>query len=81
MELFAGPELKKRLPDFAKEMQPATAFNTEYSDLQCTVEVVPSEEKAIQHISNYGSCHTDSIITENGKHRHASWSSVFERLE
>ena len=43
----------------------APSLSMEYSDLQCTVELVSDVDSAIQHISKYGSNHTDVIVTEN----------------
>ena len=40
---------------------------TEYSDLVLSVKIVDSLDSAIAHINNYGSGHTDAIITEDGK--------------
>jgi len=38
---------------------------TEYLDLILSVKVVESLEEAIAHINNYGSAHTDSILSKN----------------
>jgi glutamate-5-semialdehyde dehydrogenase len=40
-------------------------FRTEYLDLKLSVRVVADREEAIEHINNYGSHHSDSIVTEN----------------
>lgn len=40
-------------------------FHTEYLDLILSVKVVGNIEEAIEHINNYGSHHSDSIITDN----------------
>ncbi len=37
----------------------------EYGDLEITLEVVESQDEAIDYIHRYGSGHTDAIITEN----------------
>jgi len=39
--------------------------NQEYSDLAITVELVADVDAAIEHINNFGSSHTDCIITSN----------------
>ena len=60
-----GPELHK-----AKKMNEfplMTNLSHEYSDLELTIELVDSVETAIKHINNYGSHHTESIVTKNGK--------------
>ncbi len=40
-------------------------YRTEYLDLILSVKVVNDLNEAIRHINNYGSHHSDSIITEN----------------
>ncbi len=42
-------------------------WETEYSDLILSIKVVDSLENAIAHINNYGSRHTEAIITEDFK--------------
>ena len=46
---------------------PATEedWHTEYGDLKITVKVVSSLRQAIDHINQYGSRHTDCILSEN----------------
>jgi len=40
-------------------------WKTEYTDLILSVKTVTSPEDAVHHINEYGSGHTDAIITEN----------------
>ena len=40
-------------------------WSTEYSDLILSVKIVDSLEQALEHVHNYGSKHTESIITED----------------
>lgn len=42
-------------------------WQTEYSDLILAIKLVDSVETAIAHINQYGSKHTDAIVTENAK--------------
>jgi glutamate-5-semialdehyde dehydrogenase len=51
----------------AKWARPATEkdYRTEYLDLILSVKVVEDLDEAIAHINNYGSHHSDSIITDN----------------
>jgi len=48
---------------------PATEkdWDTEYCDLILSVKVVADEDEAIAHINQYGSRHTDAIVTEDSK--------------
>ena len=48
-------------------MQPATEqdWSTEYNDYILNVRVVDGVQAAIDHISTYGSAHSDSIVTRN----------------
>ncbi len=64
VKLNSGPSLCKAI----KFAPPLTqSFRKEYSDLEIAIEVVDNVQAAIGHINRYGSHHTDSIITENGK--------------
>ncbi|MDO5151572.1 MAG: glutamate-5-semialdehyde dehydrogenase [Oscillospiraceae bacterium] len=40
-------------------------YNTEYLDMIISVKLVNGVDEAVAHINNYGSHHTDCIITEN----------------
>jgi glutamate-5-semialdehyde dehydrogenase len=40
-------------------------YFTEYLDLNLSVKFVDGVKEAIAHIRQYGSCHTDAIVTEN----------------
>lgn len=67
----SGPKLAKKLtfsPSLAKSLK------MEYGGLECTVEIVSSLEEAIDHIHEYGSGHTEVIVTENG-----AKAEVFQR--
>jgi glutamate-5-semialdehyde dehydrogenase len=52
------------------KVKPATDkdYRTEYLDLILSVKVVASLDDAIDHVNNYGSHHSDSIVTENHNH-------------
>jgi gamma-glutamyl phosphate reductase len=62
VKLNSGPLLHKTIK-FAPPL--ANKLNTEYSDLEITIELVENMEEAVQHINKYGSNHTDSIVTKN----------------
>ncbi|WP_407281688.1 glutamate-5-semialdehyde dehydrogenase [Methanolobus sp. WCC1] len=53
--------------DFLKSIARAIEddWRTEYNDLTLSIKIVESMDEAIEHINNYGSHHTDAIITEN----------------
>jgi glutamate-5-semialdehyde dehydrogenase len=40
-------------------------WRTEYNDLILSIRIVDSMDEGIDHINNYGSHHTDAIVTEN----------------
>ncbi len=42
-------------------------WSTEYNDLILSIKIVDSLASAIAHINNYGSKHTDAIVTEDDK--------------
>jgi len=42
-------------------------WKTEYGDLKLSIKIVDNIDDAISHINNYGSGHTDSIVTEDKK--------------
>lgn len=45
-----------------------SGFGTEYLDLIMNVKIVNSLDEAIDHIHQFGSGHTDAIVTENADH-------------
>lgn len=53
---------------FSDAMKPATEedWGTEYLDLILSVKTVGSVDEAMQHIAEYGSRHSDCIVTEDG---------------
>ena len=50
-----------------EKIVPATEedWSTEYGDLILSIRIVPDIDRAISHINQYGSRHTDSIVTED----------------
>lgn len=68
---LAGVEVELRGDDRTLEIIPhigraiATDWETEYSDLILAIKIVDSIEQAIAHINEYGSRHTEAIITED----------------
>nr|CAD7394484.1 unnamed protein product [Timema cristinae] len=60
--IYAGPNLSQQLT-FGPP--PAKSLRTEYSSLECTVEVVKNLQDAVNHIHTYGSSHTDVIVAED----------------
>jgi glutamate-5-semialdehyde dehydrogenase len=63
VELRGDVATREILPNIAPTS--LTDWETEYSDLILAIKVVNSLDEAIEHINNYGSKHTDAIITEN----------------
>ena len=54
-------------PQPASRVKPATEqdYHTEYNDYILNVRVVDGVQQAVDHISHYGSAHSDSIVTRN----------------
>jgi glutamate-5-semialdehyde dehydrogenase len=44
-----------------------TDWQTEYNDLIVSIKIVKGEDEAIEHINQYGSHHTDAIVTDDRK--------------
>lgn len=64
VKIYSGPKLNEILT-FGPP--PAKNLRTEYGSLELTVEIVDDHLQAIEHINQYGSGHTDVIVTEDGK--------------
>ncbi|XP_059487969.1 delta-1-pyrroline-5-carboxylate synthase isoform X2 [Neocloeon triangulifer] len=60
--VHAGPTLSKMLT-FGPS--PAKSMKIEYGSLECSIECVTDAEAAVEHILQYGSGHTDVIVTED----------------
>ncbi|GIY85020.1 delta-1-pyrroline-5-carboxylate synthase [Caerostris darwini] len=65
VSIYSGPRLHNILT-FGPP--PAKSMKTEYSGLECAIEIVEGVESAINHINAYGSSHTDVIVTEDESH-------------
>uniref|UniRef100_A0A8C9WUZ6 Delta-1-pyrroline-5-carboxylate synthase n=1 Tax=Scleropages formosus TaxID=113540 RepID=A0A8C9WUZ6_SCLFO len=62
VKVHAGPRFASYLTFSPSE---AKSLCTEYSDLQCCIEVVDGLQGAVEHIHKFGSSHTDVIVTED----------------
>ena len=67
VELRCDPESFSilRKAGFAAKKAVGKDWRTEYNDLILSVRVVKSLDEAIRHVNEYGSKHTDGIISEN----------------
>ena len=63
VELRGDERTLEIIPHIARAI--ATDWETEYSDLILAIKIVDSIEQAIAHINEYGSRHTEAIITED----------------
>ncbi len=63
VELRGDPETKKFLPNIKDATD--EDWSTEYNDLILSIKIVNSVQEAIDRINQYGSGHTDMIITSN----------------
>ena len=61
-----GCALTQKIAQWAKRATEKD-YRTEYSDLILSVKVVDDLEAAIAHINEYGSHHSDSIVTDNNQ--------------
>lgn len=68
VRLYADPEayeaLSSHYPDDLLHHAEADSFGTEYMDYAMAIKTVADAEEAVEHISTYGSGHSESIITE-----------------
>jgi glutamate-5-semialdehyde dehydrogenase len=63
VEIRGCPETCQILPDAKKAEE--TDWPAEYLDLVLAVKVVTDMDQAIKHIANYGSSHTEAIVTRS----------------
>ena len=69
VELRGCPLTRKILRNVKVKHATASDWSAEYLDLILSIKVVRSIKEAIEHINNYGSSHSDAIVTE--RHDHA----------
>jgi len=62
--------LEGRYPEALLRQAEEDSFGTEYMDYKMAIRTVNSLEEALDHISRYGSGHSESIITENAETAH-----------
>jgi glutamate-5-semialdehyde dehydrogenase len=74
VELRGCPETRKILPDIKPAVE--EDWYAEYLDLILAVKVVKDIDEAISHIENYGSQHTEAIITKDYKNAQKFLSEV-----
>ena len=65
VELRGCERTRAILTDFSVEPTADADWSTEYSDLILAIRVVDSLDAALEHIAEFGSLHTESIVTEN----------------
>mmetsp|Transcript_6693 Transcript_6693/g.7679 ORF Transcript_6693/g.7679 Transcript_6693/m.7679 type:complete len:440 (-) Transcript_6693:234-1553(-) len=66
VKFFADEISQTVLPPEVTEPATEDTYKNEYLDLKMSVKTVSSLEEAVDHINNFGSHHTDCIITEDG---------------
>jgi glutamate-5-semialdehyde dehydrogenase len=65
VELRGCDRTRAILPDVNVKDAVETDWATEYSELILSIRVVDSLDEALDHIAEYGSLHTESIVTED----------------
>jgi len=68
VEIRGCPITKKIAKNIKIKSATEKDYHTEYLDLILSVKVVESLDEAIEHVNNYGSHHSDTIVTENYEH-------------
>ncbi|KAJ9452951.1 Gamma-glutamyl phosphate reductase [Diplonema papillatum] len=58
------------------EVLPVETFKIEFCALECNIKVVSSTQEAINHVNEFGSKHTDCIVSEDNSAAHAFQASV-----
>lgn len=74
VEIVVDDLLKRLNPDW--NLASEEDWNTEYLSLKLSVKLVDDIQSAIDHINEYGSAHTDSIITQDEKEAEKFLSQV-----
>ena len=59
------PRIEKALTDRGVEIRRDADWTTEYLDLIIGLRVVNGVDEAVEHITKYGSAHSDAIVTKN----------------
>jgi len=62
--VHSGPRLRAQYKAHVAKLAPARSFQ-EFGAMACAVEVVSSLEDAIEHINEFGSNHTDVVVSED----------------
>jgi glutamate-5-semialdehyde dehydrogenase len=65
VKLRGDDRTRALVPSATIELVSDTEWHTEYSDLILAIRVVDSLDEALDHIEQYGSHHTDAILTED----------------
>jgi glutamate-5-semialdehyde dehydrogenase len=68
--------LKGKYPSALLEKASAESFGTEFLDYKMAIKTVDSFDEAIDHISEFGSKHSEAIISENKSNIQLFYSSV-----
>ncbi len=63
VEMRGGEKTRRILPGTAPASQ--EDYHTEYLDLVLNIRIVSSLQEAVEHIEEYGSSHTEAIVTDN----------------
>jgi glutamate-5-semialdehyde dehydrogenase len=66
--LSSGPDARPGHRELKLRHAAEQDFYTEYNDYILNVRIVDGVRQAIDHINQYGSAHSDSIVTKNGSH-------------
>ena len=76
--IFADERAFAALKDNYPELYPATpdSFGTEYMDYKMAIRTVDSLDEALDHIAQYGSGHSESIVTDDPAAAKAFQASV-----
>lgn len=74
VEIVADEKVREAYPSAGKATE--DDWYEEYLDLKIGVKIVNSNVEAIGHINQYGTHHSEAIVTDNEKHAHAFLQNV-----